>query len=449
LQEATVIQYAQVLKHPHLSGLWLSQVLSAIGDQLYSIAMIWMAVELGGPAAGLVVASGAISGFVFGLFGGVYADRWNRRATMILVDVLRAIVVLCLAAAAHCTPLNLWHLGIASVLVSGLGALFDPAITASLPELVKDESKLQTMNALMTMNHRVARAVGPALAGWLVAVTELHHFFTLDAITFIVSAIAIFSIGSKYRWQPEQTHTHHGLAGIWADISRGAKIVLEREQILWAFLIYVGANIAWAAGYLVGLPLLVKQLPHADVGTYGTIIAAYGVGSISSNIVMGTVSSSKKMAFVSISQLIFAIGFLMLAFSNNVWLACFASLFAASGGPVGDVMLMVMLQTGIPRNDLGKVFALRQCVMYLGGAVGLFFATELFKACSPMMGIAISAGLFLLLGIAGLMKFGFVEFPHHLYDSRETAPTEIAPTEKAPTETAPTETDSIQSAAKK
>lgn len=414
-----MIQYVEVLKHPHLSGLWLSQVFSAIGDQLYSIAIIWMAVERGGPVAGLVVASGAVSGFLFGLLGGVYADRWNRRSTMITVDVLRALVVLGLAVVAHFTPLNLWHLGVASVIVSGLGALFDPAITASLPELVKDEKKLQTMNALMAMNHRVARALGPALAGWLIAVTELHHFFTLDSVTFIVSAIAIFSIGNKYRWQPEITQTHHGFAGIMADISRAARIVLDREQILWAFIIYVGANIAWAAGYLVGLPLLVKQLPDADVGTYGSIIAAYGIGSISSNVIMGIVSSHKKMAFVSISQIVFAAGFLIIALSNNFWMACFGSFFAATGGPVGDVMLMIMLQTGIPRNDLGKVFSLRQCVMYLGGALGLFLATALFQLCSPVAGIAVSAGLFALLGIVGLMKFGFTDFPQHVYDSRD------------------------------
>lgn len=412
------MKYQAVLKQPHLIGLWLSQIFSAIGDQLYSIAIIWIAVQTGGAAAGFVTAAGAISGLCLGLVGGVYADRWNRRTTMIAVDILRAATVLALGLIGHFTPLTLWHLGIASVIVSGLGSLFDPALAASLPALTeKDESSLQAMNALMQVNHRFARTIGPGLAGWLVAVTALHHFFTLDAFTFLVSAAAVFAIGGDFKWQPERRHTGvSGIAGIWHDICRGGSLVYQHEQLFWAFAMYVVANIAWSAGFMVGFPLWAKQLPGADVGTYAILVASYGVGSVSSNLVMGTVTSRRRMFFISISQIIFGIGFLIVAFAPNLPVACIGSCLAAIGGPTGDLMMMVMLQTDMPREDLGKVFSLRQFVMYLGGSIGLILAPALFQSLSPQLGLTVSAVIFALLGLVGLMKFGLCESPYHPFE---------------------------------
>lgn len=407
------MEYRQIFKEPHLVGLWLSQVLSSIGDQLYSIAIIWIAVETGGAAAGFVTAAGTLSGLLLGVLGGVYADRWNKRTSMIAVDVLRALTVVSLGLIGHFTPLTLWHLGIASIIVNGLGALFDPALAACLPELTgASEKRLQAMNALMQVNHRFARTIGPGLAGWLVAMTALHHFFTLDAITFFVSAAAIYSIRGNYKWRSEPTiHSKSGISGVWAEICRGAKLVYEHEQLFWAFAMYVVANIAWSAAFMVGLPLWAKALPHADVGTYGIIVASYGVGSVSSNIVMGTLSSRRRMFFISFSQLFFAAGFMLIAMSNNLPMACFGAMLAAVGGPAGDVMMMVMLQTDIPRQDLGKVFSLRQCVMYGGASVGLIIAPLLYELCTPQVGLSVSAITFMLLGIVGLMKFGLAEAP--------------------------------------
>lgn len=72
------------------------QVLSAIGDYLYTIAVMWIAIKLSGSDAGWVAGAQAIATFVSGLLGGVVADRWNRRIILIVVDTMRAVVVACL-----------------------------------------------------------------------------------------------------------------------------------------------------------------------------------------------------------------------------------------------------------------------------------------------------------------------------------------------------------------
>jgi DHA3 family macrolide efflux protein-like MFS transporter len=127
------MNFLLVLRRRHLAILWVSQVLSAMGDYLYDIAVLWIAVKQVGGGAGLVAAAESGSMLLFGLLGGVYADRWNRRRVMIAMDILRALAVALLPILAFTGTLQLWHLVVVAVIVGSLGALFDPALQASLP----------------------------------------------------------------------------------------------------------------------------------------------------------------------------------------------------------------------------------------------------------------------------------------------------------------------------
>ena len=194
--------FLRALRQRHLAILWLSQVLSAIGDNFYAIAIVWMAVNVAGSGAGLVVAAQSVAGLVFGLLGGVYADRWNRRTTMIVVDLIRAVAVGVLPILSMLGRLQLWHMAAAGIVIGGLGALFDPALQASLPALAGDVQVLQAANGLMDMTRRLARAIAPSLVGLVAALLPVSQFFTLDAISFVISAVAIGSLSRRFRWQP-------------------------------------------------------------------------------------------------------------------------------------------------------------------------------------------------------------------------------------------------------
>ena len=136
---------------------------------------------------------------------------------------------------------------------------------------------------------------------------------------------------------------------------------------------------------------------------------------------MGAIKSRKRMLFISLSQLFFCAGFSLVAASNNLYLACAGATLAAIGGPIGDVMLMLMMQTDMPRADLGKVYSLRQFVMYLGGSIGLMLAPFLYKYLSPHFGIGLSAAFFGILGIIGLAKFGLSKSVVKVASERESA----------------------------
>lgn len=403
--------YTSVIRQPHLLRLWLSQVLSSVGDQLYNIAALWIAIKTGGANAGFVAAAGSITGMCLGLVGGVYADRWNRRTTMIVVDLLRALTVLSLAMIGQIMPLSLWHLGLSTVIISALDALFDPSMQASLPELCKSEEELQSTNALMQINHRLARTLGPGAAGWLVALMPVHQFFTLDGISFIVSAFAIFSISSKFNWKakPSSQVSQEGLLGIFDDMRKGAQAAFEHKELFWCLCMSVLSNFAWSIGYTIGFPLWVKQTLHADVGSYGALVAAYGVGAVTSNILVGMFHTRRRMLMVSLSDLVFCFGFCVVAMAPNLPLACLGAALAAIGGPMADIILLLMTQTDIPRDRLGKVHSLRYFMMFMGSALGLLCASQIYNFLGAQHGMLLSATVFGITGTLGLIRFGAKE----------------------------------------
>ena len=402
----TTVEYFKVLQNRDLAILWLSQVFSAIGDQLYSLAVIWIAVQQAGAGAGLVAAAGTTAGLVLRLLGGVYADRWNRRTTMIVVDLLRACAVLTLPIAAQFMPLTLWHLAVVAAIVGGLGALFDPALQASLPTLVNGPRSLQTTNSLMDMTQRLARALGPGFSGILVSLLPMHHFFSIDAVSFVVSAVAVLSLGRSFSGQiTRQAEEHHGLFGIATEIRQAIKLVRAHRPLAWSFGILFVSILLWSIQFTVGIPLLIKQELKASVSFYGLVVAAYGIGNVISSLVVGSLHIQRRMLVLCVGKVVMATGFLIIALAPNPVLTLLGAALAAVGGPMGDIMILTMMQTDIPEEHLGKVYSLSMFSSGLGATFGLILAPLFFQYVSASLGIAFCAVVMAICGIVGLLRF--------------------------------------------
>lgn len=407
------MNFLKVLRQRHLAILWSSQVLSAIGDYFYSIVVIWIAVQVAGSAAGIVAAAQAGAALLFGLLGGVYADRWNRRTAMIAVDLARAAAVGVLPALALTGMLRLWHLIIVAVIVGSLGALFNPALQASLPALVADERALQATNGLMDITRRLARALGPSLVGILAAFLPLAHFFTLDAVSFLISALAVYSLGRHFAWMPAPQASARprrgGIRGIAGDLAGAIRLVRGHRSIAWMLATNWLIALAWSAAFFVGLPLLADHTLGGSVGVYGLIVGAYGLGNVVSNLIIGSITLRRRFLVMLSGRLIVAGGFLLMISVPVLPVALLGSALAATGGPMADIPLLLMIQTDLPANQMGKVFSLDITLENGGSTLGLLLAIPLFRYLSPAVGIIICALAIALPSILGLARFGFAE----------------------------------------
>src|SRR5262249_55477069 len=157
----------------------------------------WTAYELSGvpTALTLVGLAAAIPQLAVVLLGGVLSDRFERRRVMLAADTLRGLVVAAIGVLAITGALRLWQL-VALVALYAIGtAVFAPAVTALVPELVPEEQLLEA-NALNQVSRPVMlRFVGPAIGGVLIAKTGVGWAFIADAVSFCASLAALVAIG--------------------------------------------------------------------------------------------------------------------------------------------------------------------------------------------------------------------------------------------------------------
>lgn len=396
-----------VLRRRHVLILWLSQVLSAVGDQLYTLAATWLAIEVAGSRGGLVAAASSATTLGCGLLGGALADRWSRRTTLLVADLLRAALVLSLPVVAQFGTIHLWHLAGVAAAVGALGALFSPALQASLPRLVDGPAALQAANSLLDLTWRLALVVGPGLAGALLTVLPLPHLFTIDAASFLVSAAAVLALGRRLGAPfPDTAAARPGLRAV---IGGAARAVWAHRPLSWGIAAGGVGNLTFAAAFFVGAPLLAAGRLGGGAGVYGLLLAAYGAGGVAANLLLGGVTLRRQVAAMCAGPLVSGAGLLLLAVAPGVPAACLGAAVAAMGAPLHGIPLLVLLQTELPEGRIATAYSLRMTVSGVGAALGLVLAAPLFAVASAPVGIAAGAAVNLAVGAAGLARFGLAD----------------------------------------
>jgi MFS transporter, DHA3 family, macrolide efflux protein len=398
------------LRYRPISLLWTGQVLSAMGDEVYKIALVWMAIRLSGKDAGFLAAIEAGSILTFGLLGGAWAERWDHRRLMIAVDLVRAAAVLAIPIIAYFHPITIPLLIAVAVVVSSLSAFFDPALQATLPELTSDPELLNASNGLMEATRRFARVFGPGLIGVLNLFVPLVHFFTINAASFVLSALSIRLLN---RWIPRSTPASVVPSGQtpWQSIKRGfdetAKSPLLRVMVLSCFLTWS----LWSLCFSLGLALLVNETSPGNLTAYGFLICAYGVGNLSSNLVWGSLRIERPHVVTFLGTLIIGTGFVGVALAPTVPLQMAAAAFCGMGGPMEDLSFLKVLQANFRGADIARIFRLRMAAAF-GGIFSVFLLSPLLFRLFSVSTVIGGSGMGLIgWAVFGLFRFGRSE--HH------------------------------------
>src|SRR6185437_2439708 len=180
-----------LLRRADFRRVFLAVSASELGDSLHYIALMWFAFDVGG--AGGVIAvrlADSIPAFLFGLHGGLAADRFSRKRLMVSADLVRGVVLVPVAVAGVAGSLPLWGLVVAAFLLETATSYFAPAYGATVPTLV-DRDNVQQANALVQATVQALSIGGWAIAAALLAFIPVSVFFAVNAVTFFVSAALI------------------------------------------------------------------------------------------------------------------------------------------------------------------------------------------------------------------------------------------------------------------
>ena len=395
----------KALRRRSIRLLWGGQALSSIGDEIYRVALIWLAVGLIGEDTGYLAAAQSGSLLALSLVGGHWADSWDHRRTMIGVDALRGALVLAPVAAFYLGHVTLPLLFVVAISLSALSAFFEPALQATLPDVSPDIETLQAATGLMSTTVRLARAVGPAVVGLLAPLVPTIHFFTLDSLSFGVSALSVARLAPSRHKAP----VHRPKGSFRDSLGGGLRAIsgdpLMRDLMLVRFL--VGGF--WSLSYGLGLALLARALAPGDVRAFGYAVACYGLGNVAGALGAGNMRRRRPVALACFGYLFMGAGFVAMGLApDRFWLgvACVAG---GVGGPVSDLPFVDLVQSRFPIADLPKLFRLRMAAETGAGLLLMSASPFLFRAYSPRVVILACGAAFTAIGLTFFAAHGAAE----------------------------------------
>ena len=398
------------LRHRPMALLWGGLALSAVGDQAYNVAFAWIATEAFGAGAGFLVALGPLAGVATLVFGGRLADAVAPGRAMVWADLARAAALLVVVGAWTATGGPSAPTLVVAVVVLAAGmAVFRPALQVVLPPLLPDRGLLPAANALLDGTERIARLLGPALAGLLSAALPLQHLLTIDAVTFLASAAAVWAIGRRHAI-PAIGRTLPG--GALAGILHGIRAA-RRHPVLGYVVATSGTlNGAWYAAYFLLLPLA-TQAAGLSLGAYGLVISAYGCTNLIANLVIGSRAMTANPARqIFCGNLCLGLGILGVGVAAALpagWLlpaAMASSGLAAVGGPMQDIPVAVLRQTALPRAEVPAATRAMMASSQSGVLAALVLAPVLLGVL-PLAGvIGLCGAVILVIGGEGLRRLG-------------------------------------------
>jgi MFS family permease len=259
---------------PNYRRYFIGQAISLVGTWMQTTAQSWLVLTLTGSATdlGVVVALQTLPMLLLGPYGGVIADRVDKRRLMVVLQSLmgvQALVLGVLTLTHHVTYVQVCILAV----VLGLNNCFEnPSRQAFVLEMVGPDDLRNAVSLNSTLVN-VARAVGPAVAGILIATVGEGWCFMLNAVSFVAVVTSLLTMDRTQLSPSRPTSRSRG------QLREGFRYVARTPQ-LGVPLLMMGLVGMLAYEFQVTLPVFAKQVFHGGAETYGVMTAAMGVGAV-------------------------------------------------------------------------------------------------------------------------------------------------------------------------
>ena len=383
-------------RNPNFVHLWGAATISTFGSLVTRTALPFTAILLldASPSALSVLhIAELLPGFVVGLVAGAWVDRLRRRPILIATDLLRALLLVTIPAAAMVGWLGFGQLYVVAALVSVFSVFFDVAYQSYLPSLVKHGDLIEA-NSKLTAAGSVAEAGAFSAGGWLIQVLTAPIAILIDAATFVVSAVLVGRIRDPEAADDRGEETAR--ASVVSEIGEGLRAVWHEPVLRGLTLTAIAQNVAFG---LIGTVFLlyVNREVGFDPGILGMIFAVGGVSSFLGAMIAGRLPRFGVGAVMIASLVVAAIGeaFIPLAaVANVVGIALLVGqqIVADAALTVYDINQVSLRQAIAPARMLGRVNASLRVV-----EVGALLAGTV---AAGVLGEAISLRSTLWLGVA-------------------------------------------------
>ena len=343
------------LRNRDLNCLFVGQLISQIGDAMFHIGMLWLVLELTGSksAMGTIAMLGYLPVLLLGIPAGIMADRMDRRRLMMAADLVRAAVVAVLLGLCLTSTVQLWMLLAVVIVLASASTPFNPARDAMVPDLVEGDDLLRANSAIQVTGF-AAWMVGPALGAALISLVGLHHLFTFDVISFVLSFLALLAI--RHRRAPKAASADTSAAGAFGDLW---SYLRQHKRVATVLGLTALQNFFIMGPAIVGVPIFVKEVLGKGAGSYALVESSLGLGMVAGALVVNRLRRRFGVGRVLLFGLMFdGLTHGLVYWCNSVEALMALLAFHALGIPLIVVCRTSLLQAWVDEGRRGRIFSL-------------------------------------------------------------------------------------------
>lgn len=329
--------------------LWGGAFTSSVGTWMQQVALNWVVLTMTGQAfyLGLVAFLGDVPFLLFSLFGGVLADRADRRRILIGSQLVQMISAFLMAGLVLKNALAIWIILALTFLVGLAQSIGGPAYQALVPTLV-DREDLPNAVALNSIQFNLARVIGPVLGGVAFYKLGAAACFSLNGLSFVAVIVALLLLRRGALEAPSRESVLESFKG-------GLKAVRDAKALRGLVgLAFVGSFCALPL--VTFLPVFAKDVFHRGAQGYSVLLAAFGIGAVLGAVGVAGIGHVKRKGLVAVAmQMVFGTLTVSFAASRTEALSLVLLFFGGASLMAVFAMFMTLVQTNVDDALRGRV----------------------------------------------------------------------------------------------
>jgi MFS family permease len=384
------------LSNPKYRRYWLGSLASVGAIQIVTMAQGWLIVDkLGGSTTdiGLLGGATAIPTILVSLFGGVLADRVDRRMLIMAVSIASTALLMLLAILDATGVVEIWHVVVIAG-VQGLVMGFDGPVRSSYFPLLIERKHMSSAVVLGTVMWQFSRLVTPIIGGILIAVGGTETVFFVGVLGWASMLIVMISLKIS---SPPVVKSRN----VIGDIVEGVRFILSRRD----FVLLIGLTYSshfFGMQYLQLMPFFVKRFGR-ESEDYGLMLSALGLGALAGTFTVGRIRSSSRVGYFMLGGTItFTAAIISFAYAPSFYVALLFLFIGGLANTIFFVVAMTALQLRVPEQLRGRVmgiYTITFSFIPLGGVMGGYVASVYDERMAVAIGSAILASIFIVVGI--------------------------------------------------
>jgi MFS family permease len=350
------------LKNRNFFLLWAGLLISIAGSQMQLAAIHWHIRELTGTpdpmALGLIGLARILPVIVFSLFGGTFADTFNRRTILFVTQTLMALTAAGLAWLTFAGNIQIWQIYLLTALQAAAVAFDGPARQAIVPNLVSP-TDLPSAFSMNSIAFNGGAVIGPVLSGVVIATLGQGHTYFFNAVSFLAVILALLAIGDI----PQDLKKASGVS--LSAMTEGIRFIFTRKIIFSTMVMDFFATFFASANTM--MPIVARDILNVGEVGYGWLVSAQSMGSVTAGLVISQMPVIRKQGPTFLAAvMVFGAATVLFGLSNTFALAFVALLLIGASDTVSTIIRNTIRQLQTPDHIRGRMTSINQ-IFFQGG----------------------------------------------------------------------------------